>query len=89
MPLNIRSNHRELTGSFFLFLILPPTLWRFKGKGNNILVGTVTKAKVGYLEDELRELFTRRMKNEFTGVVVREGAGKKMFLVGFQHGLEK
>ena len=35
---------------------------RFRGRGNNILVGEVVKANVGELEEEVREGFTRHMR---------------------------
>ena len=33
------------------------------------MVGTVVKAKVGELEEEIREVFLRGFSNEMTGVV--------------------
>ena len=39
------------------------------GGGVNILVGTVVKAKVGDSEDEGRELFSRQLRKDFTGLV--------------------
>ena len=40
-----------------------------KGVGNKIVVGTVVKAKIGELEDEVRVCSSIRMRKEFTGVV--------------------
>ena len=40
-----------------------------KGKGNKIVEGTVVKAKIGELEEEVRAGNSRRMRKEFTGVV--------------------
>ena len=50
------------------------------------MVGTVVKEKLGELEEEVREGFTRRLGKEFNGVV---GGfwGKTSFLVMFQDGL--
>ena len=39
------------------------------GGGNKIVVGTVVKANIGELEEELRERFSIRMRKELTGVV--------------------
>ena len=66
---------------------LPP-LRRFKGRGNNILVETAVKEKVGELEEEAREEFTRRPRKELTGVA--EGViFKKSCLVRFQYEFKK
>ena len=40
-----------------------------KGRGNEIAVGTVVKAKIGWLEEEVRVGSSRRMRKELTGVV--------------------
>ena len=49
----------------FLILIylLPHALFGGSGVGENILVRTVMKANVGVLEDEVREVFNRRLMN--------------------------
>ena len=52
------------------------------------MVGTVVKAKVGEMEEDIREEFLRRLKKEMTGVV-QEVVGKMRYLVRFQDGLEK
>ena len=52
------------------------------------MVETVVKAKVGELEEEIREGFSRRLSKEMTGVV-QEVVGKSKYLVRFQDGLEK
>ena len=52
------------------------------------MVGTDVKAKVGDLEEEIREGFSRRSRKEMTGVV-QEVVGKRRYLVRFQDGLEK
>ena len=49
------------------------------------MVGTVVKAKVGDLEEEVREGFLRRLRKELTGVV-QEVSGKNRFLLRFQDG---
>ena len=46
------------------------------------------KEKVGELEDEVREGFSRRLRKELTGVV-QGVSGKMRFLVRFQDGCEK
>ena len=57
-------------------------------RGKNILVGVVAKAKVGELEDEVREGFTRRLRKALSGVL-QGVSGKRRFLVRFQDGYEK
>ena len=52
------------------------------------MVGTVVKAKVGDLEEEIGEGFSRRLRKEMTGVV-QEVVGKRRYLVRFQDGIEK
>ena len=52
------------------------------------MVGTVVKAKVGELEEDIREGFSRRLSKDITGVV-QEVVGKRSYLVIFQDGLEK
>ena len=52
------------------------------------MVGTVSKAKVGELEEEIREGFSRRLRKDMTGVV-QEVFGKRRYSVRFQDGLEK
>ena len=39
-----------------------------RGRGDKIMMGTVVKSKVDELEDEAREIFTRRTRKEFNGV---------------------
>ena len=48
---------------------LLPTERKLKGRGNNIVVGTVVKAKIGELEEEVRVGSSRSMRKELTGVV--------------------
>ena len=50
-------------------------------------MGTVVKAKVCDLEGELREVFLRRSRKDFTGVV-QGVSGKKRFLVRFHNVFE-
>ena len=53
-----------------------------------MVVGTVVKAKIGELEEEVREIFLRRKRKELTRVF--QGVSwKKRFLVKFQVGCEK
>ena len=52
------------------------------------MVRKVVKAKVGDLEEEVREEVLRRMRKKFTGVV-QVVSGKRRFLVSFQDGYEK
>ena len=59
-----------------------------RGGGNKIMVGTVVKAKLGELEEDIREGFSRRLRKEMTGVV-HEVVRKRRYLEGFQDGLEK
>ena len=58
------------------------------GRGEKIIVGTVVMAKVGDLEEEIREIFSRRLGKEMT-VVVQDIVGNMMYSVRFQDGLEK
>ena len=58
------------------------------GRGNKIMVGMVVNAKVGELEEEIREEFLRRLRKDITGVV-QVFWGKRMYLVRFQYGLDK
>ena len=39
-----------------------PTEQKLKGRGNKIVVGTVVKAKIGKLEEEVRVGSSRRMR---------------------------
>ena len=65
-----------------------PTERKSKGRGTKILVGTVVKAKIGELEEEVRVGSSRRMRKEFT-VVVQGVSGRRRFLVRFHDGCEK
>ena len=51
------------------------------------MVGTVVKAKVGELEENLREVCSRRLRKEMSGVV-QEVVGKRRYLVRFHDGGE-
>ena len=53
-----------------------------------ILVGKVLKARVGELEDDLREGFYRRTSNDLTDAV-EPVSGNRRLLVRFQDGYEK
>ena len=52
------------------------------------MVGTVVKAKVGDIEEEIREGFSGRLRKDMTGVV-QGVVGKRRYLVSFQDRLEK
>ena len=49
------------------------------------MVGTVVKAKIGELEEEVRVGSARRMRKELTGVV-QAILGERKFLVRFHDG---
>ena len=49
------------------------------------MVGTVVKAKIGELEEEVSVGSSRRMRKELTGVV-QSVSGRRRFLVRFQNG---
>ena len=46
-------------------------------------MGAVVKSKVGEFEEDIREVFLRRLRKEFTGVV-QGVSGKKRFLAIFK-----
>ena len=46
------------------------------------MVGGVVKAKVGDLEEEIRDGFLRKMRNKMTGMM-QEVVGKRRYLVRF------
>ena len=65
-----------------------PTQLKSKGRGNNIVVGMVVKAKICELEEEVRAGSSRRMGKELTGVV--QGVlGRSRLLVRFRNGCKK
>ena len=51
------------------------------------MVGAVFKANVGELEEEVREGFSRKLRNEFT-VVVQRLSGNNSLFVRFKYGCE-
>ena len=51
------------------------------------MVGTVVKAKIGELEEEVRAGSSRKMRKELTGVV-QGVSGRRRFLVRSQNGCE-
>ena len=55
------------------------------GRGNKIVVGTVVKAKIGEIKEEVRAGSSRRMRKELTGVV-QGVSGRRRFLARFQNG---
>ena len=52
------------------------------------MLGTVVKAKIGDLEEEVRAGSSRRMRKDFTGVV-QGVSGRRRLFVRFQNGWEK
>ena len=50
------------------------------------MVGAVVKAKVGDLEEDIREVFSRRLRKDMTSVV-QEVVVNSSYLVRFQDGL--
>ena len=52
------------------------------------MVGTVVKAKIGELEEEVRVGSSRRIRKELAGVV-QGVSGRRRLLVRFQNGCEK
>ena len=76
---------------FLLLLIgilLTHIQWRYRWKGNKILVGMVVKSNLGDLEDEVRELFYIRLRKDFNGVVQLVSVKRRLF-VRFHGGCEK
>ena len=62
-----------------------PTEQKLKGRGDNAVVGTVVKAKICELEEEVRAGNSRRMSKDLTGV--DQGiCGEKRLLARFQDG---
>ena len=55
-----------------------PTHKNKNGRGNKITVRTVAKAKVGDMEEEIREEFLRRFRKYMTSVV-HEAVGKSIY----------
>ena len=81
--------HLTMNTSIFIpsYQHSPQKQHRFMGWGEKIMVGTVVKTKVGESEEEIRELFSRRLKKYLTSVF--QGVyRKKTFLVRFQYGCE-
>ena len=76
------------SNSIVYYQVPLPTERKLKGRGNKIVVGTVVKAKIGELEEEVRVGSARRMRKELTGVV-QAISGKRRFLVRFHDGCEK
>ena len=52
------------------------------------MVGTIVKAKIGELEEEVRVGSSRRIRKELTGVV-QGVSGRRRFFARFQNGCEK
>ena len=71
---------------FYCFLSsFPSNTSKIVGQGNKIVVGTVVKAKIGELEEEVRAGISMIMRKELT-VVVQGVSGRRMFLLRFQNG---
>ena len=51
-------------------------------RGYDLLVGTDVKAKIGELEEEIREGFLRRLRKEMPGMA-QEVVGKRRYLLSF------
>ena len=64
---------------------LLPKERKSKGRGNNIVEGTVVKANIGELEEEVRAGNSIWMRKNLTGVV-QGVSGRRRFLVRFQNG---
>ena len=56
--------------------INPHTQQRCRGRNKRVLMGTVVKEHVGELEDEVREVFSRQMRNYLT-VLVESVSGNR------------
>ena len=52
------------------------------------MLGMVVKSKIGEMEEEIREVFSRILRKKMTGVV-QEVVGKRRYLVMLQYGLDK
>ena len=65
-----------------------PTQRKSKGRGNNIVVGTIVKAKIGELEEEAMTGISISTSKELTAVV-QGFPGRRRFLVRFQNGCQK
>ena len=65
-----------------------PRELKLKGRGNKIVKGTVVKAKIGKLEEEVSAGNSIRMSKDLTDVV--QGVScRRRFLVRFQNGCKK
>ena len=74
------------TSNYFVSYQAPLTTeQKWKVRGNKIVEGTVVKAKIGELEEEIRAGHSRRMRKELTSVV-QGVSGRMRFLVSFQNG---
>ena len=86
-PSIIFSTQNKFTCCFLLTPPLPHPYWRCNDRDNDILSGTVVKTKVYELEEEVREVFTRRLSKDLTGMVELV-YGNKRFLVRFWYGFD-
>ena len=84
-PTILSTNHDHLKIYCFLPRLPTHTEKQLRGRGDKIVVGTVVKANIGELEEEVRAGCPRSSRKELTGMV--QGiSGKKRFLVRFQYG---
>ena len=81
----IRSTHHDHLKYIFSSQDPLPTQRKLKGMGKKIVVGTVVKAKIGELYEEVRAGSSIRMMKELTGVV-QGVSGRRRFLARFQNG---
>ena len=84
----IRSTHHDHLKYIFSSQDPLPTQRKLKGMGKKIVVGTVVKAKIGELYEEVRAGSSIRMMKELTGVV-QGVSGRRRLLVRFQNEREK
>ena len=87
-PMTYTTHHGPLYPNCCCFHPPPPPHMRTCRRGNRIMVGTVVKEEVGELEEDIREIFSRRLRKEMSGVV-QEVVGKRRYLVRFQDRGEK
>ena len=87
LPTKHRKHHDHLR--LYCFLSRPPYhRAKIVGQGEKIVVGTVVKAKLSELEEEVRVGSSRGMRKELTGVF--QGVSRRRrFLVRFQNGYKK
>ena len=80
--------HHDHLKFYCFFSRSPSHREKIEGQGGQDRGGTVTKAKIVDLEDEVRLVSSRRMRKELNGVV-QGVSGRRRFLVRFQNWCEK